>query len=227
MGKLLLFYVYELLPVMVALHYGFDKSKRLPFPILFVVSATVGYLLYLCFPAVGPGYTIENYYNAIVATKPTYLDTANASVPRNCMPSLHATWAYFFLWNSGNFNIPIRWLFRTFGLLTLVAAIGGLGGHWFIDLVVALPFACAIQTICISDLPWNDPRRSLVIIGCSVLVIAWLIVLHDHRLFDAIPLFLRWLMVLSSAATPAFLVPKVLRHDRAGKVKPIPAVVGI
>lgn len=201
----LLKYVYELLPVMVALHYGLDRSMRLSFPILFVISAIVGYLLYVCFPAAGPAYTIENYYQTLVAAPSSYLNVASSNVPRNCMPSLHATWAYFFLWNSAPFNAPIRWMFRIFGILTLVATFS-VGGHWFIDLVVAVPFAAAIQAACMSNFQWTDPRRSLIVVGCFALTIVWLALLQDEIFFDAIPLPLRWLMVLLSVSIPAYLV---------------------
>ena len=201
----LLKYIYDLLPVMVALHYGFDRSRRLSFPILFVVSAIVGSLLYVCFPAAGPAYSIENYYRTIVAAPSSYLDVASSNVPRNCMPSLHATWAYFFLWNSAHFKAPLRWMFRVFGILTLVATFTA-GGHWFIDLVVAVPFAAAIQAACVSNLRWTNPKRSLIVAGCFALAIAWLVLLQNQHFFDGIPLSLRWLLILLSVSIPVVLV---------------------
>jgi hypothetical protein len=44
-------------------------------------------------------------------------------------------------------------------LVFTVLATLGTGEHYFVDLMVAFPFALMIQAICAYDLRWNDPRR--------------------------------------------------------------------
>ncbi|MFI5095207.1 MAG: phosphatase PAP2 family protein [Candidatus Acidiferrales bacterium] len=72
------------------------------------------------------------------AVGPVWIHTANA--PRNCMPSLHLAWALLILWYSPRYlRIPSAVLVALTALATL-----GLGEHYAIDLVAALPFTVAV-----------------------------------------------------------------------------------
>jgi hypothetical protein len=95
-----------------------------------LISATaLGYATYFLVPACGPYY----YVNGITAT-----------ALRNCVPSLHMTWALL-IWADGrSFSLPARLLADTYVLLTIVATIGS-GEHYVIDLIVAAPFTWAIH----------------------------------------------------------------------------------
>jgi len=87
-----------------------------------LIGAIAGLICYYLFPAVGP----------------IWVRTPGAI--RNCMPSLHLTWALLlWIYSSKSLRIPMF----LFALLTAAASMG-LGEHYAIDLVAALPFTAAI-----------------------------------------------------------------------------------
>lgn len=106
-----------------------DRRQQLIRALL--IGAVLGLLCYYLFPAVGP----------------IWVGTPNAI--RNCMPSLHLTWALL-IWIFASRRA--RWPMLAFLILTAVATMG-LGEHYFIDLVAAVPFTtlvyfAAIKTTC-------------------------------------------------------------------------------
>lgn len=78
------------------------------------------------------------FFLLLPACGPVWIHTATA--PRNCVPSLHMTWV-FLLW----YYSP-KWLKPVAVLITAVTALAtlGLGEHYVIDLVVAVPFTLLI-----------------------------------------------------------------------------------
>jgi hypothetical protein len=98
-------------------------------------------------------------YLLIPAVGPVHLNQPDA--PRNCMPSLHLTWATL-LW----VNAPVTWLKRfalAFVAITAFATLAT-GEHYAIDLVAAIPFACAVQWLSkvasrsVTTSLWRVPR---------------------------------------------------------------------
>ena len=81
-------------------------------------AGVLGSLLYLLCPAVGP----------------VWAQTPGA--PRNCMPSMHLTWALLLFCYSPRWLRPFA---AIFALLTALATLG-LGEHYVLALVAALPF---------------------------------------------------------------------------------------
>lgn len=83
------------------------------------------FLFYYLFPAVGPGIT-----QWISVTPP------------NCMPSMHLTWALLIAWNA-----RARWLRVTLWSYAALLAVStiGLGEHYYIDLIAAVPYTAAVQ----------------------------------------------------------------------------------
>lgn len=87
---------------------------------------------YVAFPAVGPAHIGDPY------------------APRNCVPSLHMTWALLCaLYIAPRFR-PVA---IVFAVMTALATLGT-GEHYLIDLIVALPFTAAICWVN-SAVPWN------------------------------------------------------------------------
>jgi len=117
--------MYEALPLAAVLVIagvkGSDRNRLLWALCLAAVLAVPCYLL---IPAVGP----------------VHLNHPDA--PRNCMPSLHLTWVMLLWVNAG-----ATWLRRfalAFVAITAFATLAT-GEHYVIDLVAAIPFACAVQ----------------------------------------------------------------------------------
>ncbi len=87
-----------------------------------VLAGLIAPIFYVLFPAVGPA----------------WVNVADA--PRNCLPSLHMAWALILVVYS---PARVRALAILFALLTAFATLG-LGEHYIIDLVAAVPYTYAV-----------------------------------------------------------------------------------
>ncbi len=144
----------------------------------FLLAGGIGGALYHLFPAAGPRYAFATY--------PVLPDiaalSANASplAPefiRNCMPSLHATWALLIVMNTRSLSLWPRRSALVFAGLTLIATLG-MGQHYLIDLVVAVPFAVAVQTLARSIMAGTWPGLAMWFGGGCVA--AWFFVLLER-----------------------------------------------
>ena len=103
-----------------------------------LIAGGVGFVFFPFFPVVGPGYVLPHFpypTSLIASTVPI-----PASVPRNCMPSLHMANALivaFYTWRLKERS------WRGVGIanvvLTVVATLG-FGSHYAADLIAAVPF---------------------------------------------------------------------------------------
>jgi hypothetical protein len=91
-----------------------------------LLAALLAVPLYIAFPACGPRWALD------------------PSAPRNCIPSLHLTWALIFVYVS---SPRFRWLFAIFAVLTAIATLTT-GEHYLIDLIVAVPFSMLCIWVC-------------------------------------------------------------------------------
>ena len=201
----LLYWIYYTLPVFMAPYFIFQKTARSSLPLLFVVSGPLGYLLYWLYPVVGPGEMYPSYYQSVWPVD----DHAGlgggavyfaAAVSRATMPSFHMVWACFVLWNRHHFPQPVRWIFVAYAGVTVLAALV-IGKHWFIDLVVALPVAAAMQVL----FDREGARLRPVLLGAGMLAL-WLIVLRDPWFTAASPGWLRWLAIVATIGGTALVL---------------------
>ena len=157
-----------------------------PWKIVFVLlsAVIVGVLCYNLLPACGPRMLLgANEFNTgdpFVAVfppgaQPVMLAVA-AKYPRNAMPSLHMTWALLVLWICRDLKRGYL-LAGGFAFLTAVATLA-VGEHYLVDLVVAFPFALAVWSLCIGDVPLSHPKRVLTIIVSASTYLAWIIVIR-------------------------------------------------
>lgn len=107
----------------------------------------VGELLYNVFPAVGP----PAIFSSWPTLPPPHLLPLKAismegSLPRNCMPSLHFACALSMFWGSLGLRWNVRLAYGCFLALTVISTLG-VGGHYGIDLVVAVPFCLLCQAL--------------------------------------------------------------------------------
>jgi hypothetical protein len=127
--------------------------------------------------------------------------TAVTGVPRNCMPSLHTAWALIIWFNARALPTVWRRAARLFAALTIWAAMG-LEEHWFMDLVVGVPFAVGIQSIFVTAR--IDASRStwIRVVLCAAATAIWLAAFRSGRpLLDASPL-VAWIAVVATVAYP-------------------------
>jgi len=170
-----------------------------------LVAGVAGFALYMLCPAVGPvhAFGASASEGLPVPTAPA-VDTLIISrlVPRNGMPSLHTVWALLIVWNAG--RLPPAWkrALILFAMLNLWAAIGRYQ-HWFMDLVVAVPLAAAIQIgVAVEGRPAN---RSWLVLILAAITLLWLAALRTGALLGA-PAWLAWLLVVATVLVPPWWV---------------------
>jgi hypothetical protein len=147
-----------------------ERRRRSPHDLittLFIVGFA-GYAFFPLFPVVGPGYVLPGFPH-VAPGAAAVVGALPASIPRNCMPSLHMADALVVAvhaWRLG----PARW--RVVGVVdvvfTIVATLG-FGYHYASDLLAALPF-----TFGVLGLARRDWRRAALGLGVTV---AFLVVL--------------------------------------------------
>lgn len=113
--------VYYALPFFAALM-ALVSRRRMDCALAWILAALLAPLFYAAFPAVGPAHL------------------GDPAAPRNCIPSLHMTWALLCV---VYVDRRWRWLAVTFAGLTALATLGT-GEHYLLDLVVAAPYTWAI-----------------------------------------------------------------------------------
>jgi PAP2 superfamily protein len=123
-----------------------QTSRRRSVLAVSALAALLGILAYQIVPATGPKYAFAGY----PAEGPLFGEWATRAPfqhlpPRNAMPSLHMTWALLVAWHAAR----VGWAGTLVGLSFLgltVFAVLATGEHYLVDLVIAVPFATAIET---------------------------------------------------------------------------------
>jgi len=187
---------------------------------LFMTAGILGYFLYLMFPATCPVYTVgsefpgsplslSDLHGLVLRTVPI-----NWMIPRNAMPSMHMTWAFLIWFNCKPLPRLARALAFTL-VLTIVFDTLGTGEHYFIDLVVAFPFAVATQALCTRSLPLRSPLRFTPLIGGATLNLLWLMLLrYGTSIFLLTPL-VPWACVISSTALAVLWMKRILSVEES------------
>jgi hypothetical protein len=201
----------------------------------FLIAGPVGFLFYNLFPACGPLYVFGQafpFHPPSIAILPR-LALEPAVVPgwRNAMPSLHLAWTLLAWWYSKGLSWVERLVAFAFLAMTVLATLGT-GEHWFVDLVVAFPYALMIQAICAYHVPWKDPARKTALflgLGASL---GWMATLrYGTELFWTSPI-VPWTL---SAATIALVSLRQAKLDTvanlgklaaAGRSAPAPSPLG-
>lgn len=173
-----------------AVLYAVHANARQKFPVnlvkMIVANAFIGFSLYFLCPAMGPKYAFPTFPQ-VPSAAPT--GAAWMSGVPNAMPSLHFAGTLLIFW----FSRPWKWLYRVMGVWTVLTAVAtmGLGEHYLIDLVVAVPYSLAILA-----LSAGVPERKLPLCAASAMVLAWLVVLRFASFHPAVS----WLLVVATIA---------------------------
>jgi len=191
--------VYYLLPLAFAILYTAHLRKaqqgRTDILMMMCLNAVVGYGLYLLYPAAGPAYAFGASFPASpplplgLALQPVLLDAAP-----NAMPSLHMAGAVLIWWNSRSWK-PAWWIAFAFMVLTALSALGT-GEHYFLDLIVALPYALAIQAASTR----SSYRMRALALGTAVTACWFLALRLAPEALAAAPVWLMWLLATGSVA---------------------------
>ena len=165
-----------------------NSGKRYPVNIvkMIVANAFIGFSLYFLCPAMGPKYAFPAFPHL-----PGPVQSASVlltGVP-NAIPSLHFGGALILCW----FCRPWKWLYRVMAIFAGLTALAtlGLGEHYLIDLVVAVPYALAILAFSSSV-----PERKLPLAAGAAMVLLWLGALRVCHFHPAVA----WTLVLATLA---------------------------
>ncbi len=183
--------------------YAVHANARAKYPVnvvkMLVVNALIGFSLYFFCPAMGPKYAFPSFPNfaPAVHAAPVLL----SGVP-NAMPSLHFGGALLIFW----FCRPWKWLYRAMGLFAALTAFAtlGLGEHYLIDLVVAVPYALAIMAFSA-----QIPERKVPLAAGAAMLLLWLATLRFVHFYPPIA----WTLALATVAIAA-----VLQHRLATRL---------
>jgi len=134
----------------------------------FQVLAVLGFVVYMLFPAVGPGVVFPDVFPHAPpsaaevlrewGTNPGKWGGDWSDVARNCVPSLHTAWALMLWWHALSLPWWVRGLTSYYLVFTVLATLGS-GAHYAFDLILAVPFALAVRAIGLPGLPGTSRVR--------------------------------------------------------------------
>jgi hypothetical protein len=198
------------------------RSRRKP-PVdvvtILLVLLLAGYGLFFLFPVCGPLFA---FGKAFPDSPPTVHEFAGQRMevvtaqpaPRNGMPSLHMASAIIAYWHARPYG---RWARRVAGVFVVgtFLATMGVGEHYFIDLLVALPFTLAIHAACTPSLPELRKERAAAFFGATALVVFWYLLL-----FFGIPVLLSsrtltWVVTIVTVLAVVFLERRLYQATEA------------
>jgi hypothetical protein len=176
----LMSFVYVLLPVVMAAVIALER-RRVPAASRsmlrsILLAAVSGYALYQLYPVVGPGPLLGSRFpwgGPLPTGGERLLPVAGVDAARNCVPSLHFAWALLLYWRGRALGGAARavtalWLALT-GLATLAT-----GQHYFVDLVVAVPFAALVDVLAVRAAAVSASRAGArLVVAASVSLLAW------------------------------------------------------
>jgi hypothetical protein len=139
---------YAALPVMMAIGWSLERSAVLVRGI--VIGAILCLPFYLLLPACGPAWAYPQF-PASESIGLSYIPWR----PRNCVPSMHFTWALLLAFNIQ--SQKWRWVFVVNAVLTAFVAVA-VGEHYFVDMLAAIPFTVLVQILASSGLLGQWPR---------------------------------------------------------------------
>jgi hypothetical protein len=204
------------------------KERAFPSMLAFLITGPVGILFYNLFPACGPHAAFRSNFPFRpfpIADLPRLLLEPVAFVgPRNAMPSLHLAWVLLAWWYSRG----LAWYERLIALAFLAGtafATLGTGEHWFVDLIVAFPFALMIQGICCYSVSWREKERLISILFGLFTTLAWFAMLrYEPKFFWTSPI-VPWALSIATVALTSIRQSK-LEHAAEGsnRLEPSPQV---
>lgn len=126
--------VYISLPLAMAVAWSLERRRALFYHA--VIGALMAFPVYLMFPAVGPKYFFADF--------PISGQFGQSAMPRDCVPSMHLTWALLIVINVRDWRW--KWVFVLYAALMAVATVA-VGEHYFVDVMAAVPFTILVQAV--------------------------------------------------------------------------------
>jgi hypothetical protein len=185
----------------------------------FIMTAMIGYVLYILMPAVGPAEYFGDAFPMLHVGSDYLATRSNIDLTpghlRGAMPSLHITWAVLLYLTARGLGRPAQVAAGIFLFLTFLATLG-LGMHYLIDLIVAAPLILLVRALCATDLSWQRGERALGTVAGIAILAAWIAITRAG--FDiAANRSLLFAAIAVTLGLPCFLV---LRLERASTELP-------
>jgi cytochrome P450 len=190
--KFICFAIYVAPPPALIFVYALQAKAQRPPPIdavtVLLFLAVAGYSFYFLFPVCGPLFAFPDAFPWSPPPAEYYLGRAMEVTGKdawpNGMPSLHLASVILAWWHAWPFGRWARATAAVFVVGTFLATLG-LGEHYFVDLVVAVPFTLAVHAACTPRLPHLRQARRVALLGSLALVSLWYVIL-----FFGIPILL-------------------------------------
>jgi hypothetical protein len=185
------FSIYIGLPIAIGLTYAGclmrDRGNALSALIALLIAGPVGILFYNLVPALGPAHIFLQAFPwkplSYAQASRLFLEPVAVDGPRNAFPSLHAAWAFLVFWYARNLSLGERVLAGVFVFFTLCATLGT-GEHYFVDLIVAIPFSLMIIAIAeaVARRAWRE--TTVPVMAGLGLTLPWIVALRfSPRIF--------------------------------------------
>src|SRR5208337_4450297 len=225
------------LPLPLALVYAAQLRLRnknaLPVMLAFLVTGPIGVLFYNMVPATGPihvfGPSFPWHPLSTSQAMHLVLETVPVQGAQNAIPSLHMAWVLLAWWNSRGLSRWIRAIALAFVIFTVFATLG-IGEHYFVDLVVAFPFALMVQALCLYPLPFKYGERRVAFLFGAFASLAWMaLVSFAAPLFWISPV-IPWAMAMATISISSWLLHRLqnaeftnerVRWEIAAKARPL------
>lgn len=198
-------FFYQGLPIAIALICAQQIAKRTGKAVsavtALVLTGPIGVLFYNLLPALGPRLIPQLQFPFHAMSRAQTMNLALVEVtahgPRNAIPSLHMAWVLLIWWYSRGLSWWVRAIAMLFLIFTVAATIGT-GEHYFVDLVVGVPFAVFVEGLCSFDLAWLDQRKLLAVSWGLCATLVWLALLRfENPLFWISPI-IPWGLILAT-----------------------------
>lgn len=226
-----LFYVG--LPIPIAVVYSGQllrvRQRAIPAMAAFLLTGPVGILFYNIFPAMGPIHLVRTSFpwhpfDADMFRR-VLLEPVQIRGPRNAIPSLHMGWVLLTWWYSRGLSIFERTITMLFVVFTIFATMGT-GEHYFIDLVVAYPFALFMTALCSWPPAWKriEVRQGLLFGLLTILL--WFAALRYAPHFFWLSPVIPWALCALTVAASVWL-RKRLEEAASDQTSAVAAPAGV
>jgi hypothetical protein len=212
------------LPIPIALVYSGQllriRERAFPAMAAFLLTGPIGILFYNIFPAMGPIHLVHRAFPwhplDTAMFRLMILEPVAIRGPRNAIPSLHMGWVLLTWWYSRGLSFLERAIVMLFVIFTACATMGT-GEHYFIDLVVAFPFALFMVALC--DWPpfWADRARLATFVLCLATILVWFAGLRYAPHFFWTSPVIPWALCVGSVALAVWLKHRLAQPDAAPK----------
>ena len=218
----LVFYI--ALPLPLALVYAarlrLKNKNAFPVMLAFLVTGPLGILFYNMVPATGPVHIFGQGFpwHPLSTSQAMHLvlETIPVKGARNAIPSLHMAWVLLVWWNSKGLSRWIRVIALAFVIFTVLATLGT-GEHYFVDLVVAYPFAVMVQALCLYPLPFKSGSRRAAFLFGAFASLAWMALVSFATPFLWISPVIPWAMVIATISVSSLLMHRLQNAEFANE----------